>query len=71
MPVGNLDTQPGGELLERIAGQFGRRDLRQQPRVERARPYPRQTGELAFALQHGKIEPDRVPDHDRLTEKRC
>ena len=70
MPVDGVDTQPGGELLQRIAGQFRCGDLRQQPRIERARPYPRQTGEIAFALQHRQVEPDRVPDHDRLTEKR-
>ena len=70
MPVGDVDPQPGGELLQRIAGQFGCGDLRQQPRVERARPRPRQAGEIAFALQHRKVEPDRVPDHQRLAEKR-
>ena len=70
MPVGDFDPEPGGELLQRIAGQFRCGDLRQQPRVERARPRPRQAGEIAFALQHGKVEADRVPDHHGLAEKR-
>src|SRR6267142_5937791 len=69
MAVGSVDTQPGRELLQRVAGQFGCSDLRQQPRVKRARPYPRQTGQIAFALEYRKIEPHRVPDHNRLTEK--
>ena len=38
----DLDAEPGGKLLERVAGQFGRGDLGEQPGVERARPATRQ-----------------------------
>ena len=65
-----VDARPGGEFLQRIARQFRCGDLRQLPRVKRPRPYPRQAGEIAFALQHREVEPDRVPDHHRPTEKR-
>ena len=71
MPARDIDTQPRGEFLQRIAGQFRCSDLRQQPRVKRAWPYPRQAGEIAFAPQHRKVEPDRVPDHRHLAEKRA
>ena len=70
MALDDIDTKPGGELLQRVAGQFRRGDLRQQPRVERSRPNPRQTGQVAFTLQHGKVEADRVSDHHGLAEIR-
>ena len=69
MAAVDLDAEPGGELLERIAGEI---------RFERARPasgcracaalsrgYPRAR---AFALEHRKVEAERVADHDRSGE---
>ena len=40
MPVGHLDPEPGGKIVERIAGELRLGDLGQEPRVERARPDP-------------------------------
>ena len=64
MAVGDLDAEPGGEAVERVAGEIGLGDLGEQPGVERARPPPRQAGALAFALDHGEVEADRVADDD-------
>jgi len=34
MPAGNLDSEPAGDLVERVAGKGGLGNLGQQPRVE-------------------------------------
>ena len=52
-------------MLERVAAEMRLGHFRQQAGVERARARPGEPGPFAFALEHGEIEAERVPDQDR------
>ncbi len=58
-------AKPARQMLERVAAEMRLGDLRQQPGIERARRRPSEPGAVAFALEHGEIEAERVPDQDR------
>ena len=66
----DLDLQPRGKALERVAGEVRRSDLGEQPGVERARARPWQACTLAFALEDGEVEADRVADQHAIAEAR-
>ena len=64
-----LDTEPGGQVVERVAGEIRLCHFGKKPRVERARAHPVDTGPLAFTLEHGEIEAEGVPDHHGTTDE--
>ena len=69
MAIGGRDIEPGRQHLDRVAGEIRLGDLRQQPRVERARTDKTEAGALAFALEDGEIESDRVSDITLLADE--
>ncbi len=70
VPLGDGDAEPGGKIFERIAGKTGRGDFGQQPRVERARRRPWQSGARELALEHGEIEAHGMADRHGAVERR-
>ena len=63
MAIGDFDTEPGGQAVERVAGEIRLYHFGKKPRVEHVRPGPADAGPLAFTLEHGEIEAEGVPDH--------
>ena len=64
MPLPGVDAEPAGEGVERMVRKLRREDHRQVAHVDRTWRPPWPVRELVLALQDGKVEADRVPDHD-------
>jgi hypothetical protein len=62
MAIDQLDPEPRSHAVEGIVGEIWCGYLGQQPGVEGARARPDEAGAFAFPLEHGEIEPQRVPD---------
>ena len=61
MPIGDLDAEPGGEAVERIAGEIRRGDFGEQPRVERARARPGRPARSHSRLSTARSKPTVCP----------
>jgi hypothetical protein len=69
MAIGNLDTEPGGQAIERVAGEIRLGHFGKKPRVECVRARPVDASPFAFTLKHGEIEAERVPDDHGATDE--
>ncbi len=69
MPLDHLDLEPAGDMIERKVRERRVDDLRQQPRAKAWPDAPGYFGARAFALEHSKIESDRMADQYGAADK--
>ena len=65
----DLDTEPRGEIVERVAGEIGLGDLGEQPRVERARRLQGTAARSHSRLSTARSKPMRMADEHRIADK--
>jgi hypothetical protein len=67
--LAHLRAEPGRERLEGVVPESRLDELREEPGVETRPARSRAPGAGAFPLQHGEVEPDRVPDDDARADE--